>query len=102
LAVPVHSCFTDELVATEIRVSDETLERVKRQGRAAAREAAERIAENLEAVLLAEASKPPVDLAPGVRPKRRRSREEVLVGIVGAKASREARRQASQEARWIA
>jgi hypothetical protein len=38
----------------------------------------------------------------GAWPRRRRSREEVLAGIAGAKESRERRRQAEQEARRIA
>ncbi len=78
LGIPVARLFTDELVLAEVRVSAETLDRVKREGAPAAREAAKRIAQGLEALLLAEATRPPVDVSPGARPKRRRSRAEVL------------------------
>jgi hypothetical protein len=102
LQAPVACLLTDEFVLSEIRVSDETLGMVKRDGWPAANAAAERLSGNVAALLMAEASRPPVDLSPGARPKRRRSREEILVGIAGAKASREARRKAAREARRIA
>jgi hypothetical protein len=102
LQVPVALLLTDELVLAEIRVSDATLERVKREGRPAAQEAAQRIAARMEALLLAEASRPLVDVSPGARPKPRRTRVEVLAGIADAKAAREVRRQAAREARRIA
>jgi hypothetical protein len=87
LQAPVACLLTDEFVLSEIRVSDETLGMVKRDGWPAANAAAERLSGNVAALLMAEASRPPVDLSPGARPKRRRSREEILVGIAGAKAS---------------
>src|SRR5580765_7286614 len=40
LAVPVSQLLTDDLVLAEVRVSEATLERVKNDGRPAAREAA--------------------------------------------------------------
>lgn len=85
---PVAQLLTDELVLAEIRVSPDTLERVKREGQPAAREAAQRIAAGLEALLLAEATRPPVDLSPGARPKRRRTRAEVIAGVAAAEAGR--------------
>lgn len=102
LGVPVAQLLTDDLVLAEIRVSSETLERVKREGAPAAQKAAERIATGLTALLIAEATRPPVDVSPGARPKRRRSREEVLAGIAAAKrrsAQKNAARRARERAR---
>jgi transcriptional regulator with XRE-family HTH domain len=98
IGIPVASLLTDEVVLAEIRASSETLERVRREGRPAAREAALRIVDNLEALLLAEATRPPVDLSPGARAKPRRSREQKLASWAAAtersKAIAEERRQA--------
>lgn len=93
LGVPVAQLVTDELILAEVRVSPETLDRVRSLGRPAAEEVARRIAANLEALLLAEATRPPVDLSKGARPKRRRTRAEVLRGVTEAKRSREAIRE---------
>lgn len=101
LGCPVASLLTDELILAEVRVSPETLERVKREGQPAAREAAERIARGLEVLLLAEAGRPPLDLSPGARPKRRRSRLEVLAGIAEAQRMTKAREARAREARRI-
>lgn len=91
LGVPVASLLTDRLILAEVSVSDETLERVRREGAPAARAAAVRIAAQLEALLLAKASAPPVDVSPGARPKRRRTRAEVLAGTRAANAARKRR-----------
>jgi len=78
LGIPIASLLTDELVLAEVRISDETLERVKCEGRPAADEVAARIAQNLAALLLAQATAPARDFSPGARARPRRSREEVL------------------------
>lgn len=101
MQAPLASLLTDELVLAEIRISDETLERVKREGKPAAEEAARRIAQGLEALLLAEAGRPPVDVSPGARPKHRRTRAEVLAGIAEAQRMSKARQAREAEARRI-
>lgn len=80
LGAPIASLLVDELVLAEVRISEETLARVKREGRPAAAEVAVAIAGNLEALLVAEASREPVDLAPYARARPRRTREQVLAG----------------------
>ena len=95
LGIPIASLFVDELVLAEIRVSEETMQRVRRDGSPAAREVAERLARNLEALLLAEATKPPVDLSPGARAKPRRTREQKLASWAKA-AESSARKRAEQ------
>ena len=47
LNVPVAALFTDEVVLAEVRLSDETLQEIKRQGREASGEAAERLSSRL-------------------------------------------------------
>ena len=84
------SLFTDEVVLAEVRVSDATIEQVRREGRPACKEAAERLASRLEPLIWQEATRKPVDVSPGARPKRRRSRVEVLAGIGQANAMRRA------------
>ena len=85
--------FTDEVVLAEVRVSKETIEQVRREGRDASKEAAERLASRLEPLIWQEATLPPVDVSPGARPKRRRTRTEVLAGVAEANRMRaEARR----------
>ena len=93
LAVPVAALFAEEVVLAEVRLSHETLEQVRLEGRPACREAAERLASRLEPLIWQEATRKPVDIRPGARPKRRRSRAEVLAGIAEANRMRaEARR----------
>jgi hypothetical protein len=79
-------------VLAEVRVSDETIEQVRREGREASKEAAQRLASRLEPLIWQEATRPPVDVSAGARPKRRRSREEVLAGIAEANRMRAAAR----------
>jgi hypothetical protein len=81
LGVPTASLFTDAAVLAEIRVSDVTLGQIRREGRGACKAVAERLASLLEPLILQEATRPPVDVSPGARPKRRRTRAEVLAGI---------------------
>jgi len=69
-------------------LSDETLERVNREDRPAAREAAERIAANLEALLLAEAGRTPVDVSRGARAKPSCTGAQVLAGCREARVAR--------------
>lgn len=87
LGLPIAQLFTDDLVLAEVRVSPDTLERVRREGRQAARDAADRIAGGLEPLIWQEATRPPVDMRPGARAKPRRTREEVLAkGIAELRA----------------
>ena len=80
--------FTDEVVLAEVRVSKETIEQVRREGRDASKEVAERLASRLEPLIWQEATLPPVDVSPGARPKRRRTRTEVLAGVAEANRMR--------------
>ena len=73
-------------------LSDETIEQVRREGRQACTEAAERIAVRLEPLIWQEATRKPVDISLGARPKRRRTRAEVLAGIAEANRMRTAAR----------
>jgi transcriptional regulator with XRE-family HTH domain len=92
LNVPVAALFADEFVLAEVRVSDETIEQVRREGRPACKEAAERLASRLEPLIWQQATRKPVDISPSARPKRRRSRAEVLAGIAEANRMRAATR----------
>lgn len=94
IGCPVAALFTDEVVLAELRVSPETLERVRSEGQSAAEDVAERMASSLVPLLLAEATRPPVDVRPHARPKRRRSRAEMLAGVAKANAARAARARA--------
>ena len=84
LGVPTASLFTDEVVLAEVRVSDATIEQIRREGLTACKQTAERLAGMLEPLIWREATRRPVDVSPGARPKRRRSRVEVLAGIAEA------------------
>jgi hypothetical protein len=88
----VAALFADEFVLAEVRVSDETIEQVRREGRPACKEAAERLASRLEPLIWQQATRKPVDISPSARPKRRRSRAEVLAGIAEANRMRAATR----------
>jgi len=89
LGVPVASLFTDELVVAEVRVSDDTLAEICRHGRPHSVVVSERIASRLEPLIWHAATRPPVDVSPGARPRRRRTRAEVLAGISEAGVMRE-------------
>ena len=91
LNVPVAALFAEAVVLAEIRLSDETIQRVRREGQQACEEAAERIASRLEPLIWQEATRKPVNVSPGARPKRRRTRAEVLAGIAEANRMRAAR-----------
>lgn len=80
LGIPVMSLLVDRFVLAELQVSDESLERVRREGRPAAAAIVAAIAPGLEAALLAEAGRPAIDLSPWARARPRRSREQVLAG----------------------
>ena len=96
LGVPVAALFTDELVVAEVVVSAETVAAIRRDGRIASEAAARRIADQLEPLLWASATAPPVDVSPGRRPKPRRTRPEVLAGVKQANEAR-ARRDAKAD-----
>ena len=72
--------------------ADETIAQVRREGRTACKQAAERLAGMLEPLIWQEATRRPVDISPGARPKRRRSRAEVLAEIAEANRMRAAAR----------
>lgn len=78
MGIPIASLLVDELVLAEIRLSPETLERIKREGRPAAIAAVDRIRDNLIALALAEATRLPADISPHAWAKPRRSREDLL------------------------
>lgn len=100
LGIPVAQLFTDACVLAEITVSDDTLARVRNEGRQVSEAAASRIAGQLEPLIFEAATRAPVDLRPGARAaKRRRTRAEKLAGIRAAgkaRAAAEARRAVSQ------
>jgi hypothetical protein len=89
----VAALFADEVVLAEVRVSDATIEQVRREGRPACREAAERLASRLEPLIWQETTRPPVDISAGARPRPRRSRVQRLAGIEQANAMRRAARE---------
>jgi hypothetical protein len=91
LNVPVAALFADDFVLAEVRVSDETMEQVRRDGREASKQAAERLASRLESLIWQEATRPPVDISAGARPRPRRSRVQKLAGIAEANRMRAAR-----------
>jgi hypothetical protein len=66
------------------------MEQVRWEGREASRSAAERIALRLEPLIWQEATRPPVDVSAGARPRPRRSRVQKLAGIEQANAMRRA------------
>lgn len=78
LGLPVAQLFTDDPVIAEVTLSPETLQRIKREGRPAAAETAQRLALMLEPLIWQEATRKPVDVSPGVRAKPRRNRAQVL------------------------
>lgn len=81
LGIPIASLLVDDLVLTELRVSAETLEKVRREGRPAAIATAERLAAGVAELLLAEAGRPAIDTSPYAWARPRRSREQVLAGV---------------------
>jgi hypothetical protein len=102
MQVPIASLLVDDLILAEIRLSQATLERIKREGRPAAIAAIAAINDNLVALALAEATRPPVDLSPGARAKPRRSREDMLVSWADARAKSSALAEERRRARKIA
>jgi DNA-binding XRE family transcriptional regulator len=87
LAVPVAALFRDDVVA-DVVLSADTVQRIRAEGRPASEEAAKRLASRLETELYEFATRRPVDVRAGARPKRRRSRAEVLTGIRAAETMR--------------
>jgi transcriptional regulator with XRE-family HTH domain len=102
IGCPAASLLVDDVVLAEIRVAPETLELVRRDGQLAADEVAARMASSLSSLLLAEATRPPVDLRPHARPRRRRSRAEVLAGTAQAREMQAARKAAATARNEIA
>lgn len=80
LNVPAVRLMRDCRVVAEVEPSEATIADCRARGMPAALEAAERMVPALAALILAEATRPPVDTSPGARPKRRRSRTELLGG----------------------
>jgi DNA-binding XRE family transcriptional regulator len=89
LNVPVASLFRDDLVV-EVVVSRETVEEIRRDGREGARSVAQRLASRLEPSIYELATRKPVDVRAGARPKPRRTRVEKLAGVEQATAMRKA------------
>lgn len=81
LGVPVAALFTDELVVAEVVVSAETVAAIRREGRSAAKAAADRLAAQLEPAIYEAATRKPADTRAGARAKPRRSRAEVLAEL---------------------
>ena len=93
LGVPVGRLLRDDCVVTEVVISEQTISDVRSNGRRASLEAAERLARQLEPLIYQEATRPPVDISAGARPKPRRTRAQVLAGV---RAAGEARVRADQ------
>jgi transcriptional regulator with XRE-family HTH domain len=81
LNVPVAALFTDELVVAEIVVSAETVARIRKEGRSAAAETAQRLAQQLEPAIYDAATRKPVDTRAGARAKPRKTRAERLAEL---------------------
>ncbi|MGD0713114.1 MAG: hypothetical protein ABSB24_02870 [Gaiellaceae bacterium] len=89
--MPVASLFRgDDDVLAEVVLSSATLEEIRRDGREAARSAAERLAAQLEPRIYEMATRKPVDARAGARPKPRRTRAEKLSGYEQARVMRQA------------
>jgi transcriptional regulator with XRE-family HTH domain len=89
LNVPIAALFRDDLVL-EVVLSPATVEEVRRDGREGARSAAQRLAAQLEPSIFELATRKPVDVRAGARPKPRRTRVEKLAGVEEANAMRKA------------
>lgn len=86
-AVPAcsFSCGEDQVPVADVVLSQESVDRVRREGRPAAAELAQLLAAQLEPLIYQAATRI-VDTSHGARPKRRRTRAEVLAGVREAKA----------------
>jgi DNA-binding XRE family transcriptional regulator len=93
LGVPVAALFSDELVVADVVVSEATVRAIRAGGRDACADVAQRLAVQLEPLIWAAVTAPAVDTRPGARPKRRRTRAEVLAGIADAKQHRDRKQQ---------
>lgn len=80
--------FTDACVLAEFTLREETMERVRNEGQAAIDEAANAIVGQLRSLILEASTRRTVDVKPGARAKRRRSRAEVLAGVRAADRAR--------------
>jgi hypothetical protein len=77
----------------EIVVSQDTVRRIRSEGRSACQDVAKRLAGQLEPAIWAAVTKPPADTRPGARPKPRRTRAETLAQLkADTQAKRAARR----------
>jgi transcriptional regulator with XRE-family HTH domain len=91
LNVPVAALFTDELVVAEIVVSAETVARIRKEGRPAAAETAQRLAKQLEAAIYDAATRKPIDTRAGARAKPRKTRAERLAELNARTAAKKRR-----------
>ena len=93
LNVPVCALTVGEesVAVADVVLSPAARDRVRREGRPAVDEIANRLAGQLAGVIEAAAARGSVDVSPGARPRPRRSREEVLAGIGQAARMRQAR-----------
>jgi transcriptional regulator with XRE-family HTH domain len=90
LGVPMAALFRSNVVA-EVVVSDETVQRIRSEGRGACADVAKRLAAQLEPAIYEAATRKPADLRAGVRAKPRRSRAQVLAGVRQATEMRAAK-----------
>ena len=84
--------FPVELVLAEIRIRQESLERLKREGRPAADAVVSSLLPRLAARLPAEASRPPLDVSKA-RTNGRRTDAEVVPGVEAPLPERHADRE---------
>lgn len=98
LGVPVAALFSDELVVADVVISEATVKAIRAGGRDVCADVAQRLAGQLEPLIWAAVTAGPVDVSPGRRPKRRRTRAEVLAGIEQAS---QARKRVQQQRRTI-
>lgn len=96
LGIPTQQLFTDACVLAEFTLREETLERVRNEGPQAIEDAVAAITGQLETLILEASTRRPVDVRPGARAKRRRSRAEVLAGVRAADRAIARRRAVSQ------
>lgn len=81
LAVPVIALFTDQVAIADVVLMPETVARIRKEGRSAAAETAQRLAQQLEPAIYDAATRKPVDTRAGARAKPRKTRAERLAEL---------------------
>lgn len=95
LGVPLAALFAPDgfRAVADVVLSPDSVSRVRAGGQPVARELAQSLAAQLEPLILQVATQPDVDVKPGARAKRRRTRLEVLAGVAAANLAAEQAKQ---------